>query len=441
MTEYRLAFRDSLRATPITDALAFDSSAIRNPKSAMTTAPSIVRTSTAELYDAHVLKNYARAAVTLVRGRGTQVWDDAGQCYLDFTSGIAVSALGHCHPHWVAAVQRQAAELIHVSNLFRNPQQGELARRLVKYAGPGRVFFCNSGAEANEALIKLARLHGVEKAGGEEGKCGKIICAKNAFHGRTFGGMSATPQEKIQKGFRPLVPGFAFGELNNLQSFSELVDSDTAAIFLETIQGEGGIHPCTADFLRGIRQLCDKHNLLLMLDEVQCGIGRTGHFYSYEHAGVTPDAIGMAKGLGGGFPIGAMWVRERSAELFHPGNHGTTFGGTPLACAAALAVLDVIERENLLEKVRRQSGPWLEALRKLAAEFPKQITAVRGFGYLVGVQMTSDPAPYLTALRERGLLVPSAGGNVIRFLPPLNATSDELAKAVQIFREVLATRV
>jgi acetylornithine aminotransferase/acetylornithine/N-succinyldiaminopimelate aminotransferase len=403
-------------------------------------SPSIVRTSTAELYDAYVLKNYSRAALTLVRGRGAQVWDDAGNGYLDFTSGIAVSALGHCHPTWVAAVQKQAAELIHVSNLFRNPQQGELARRIVKYAGPGRVFFCNSGAEANEALIKLARLHGVEKAKGEEGKCFKIICAKNAFHGRTYGGMSATPQEKIQKGFRPLVPGFAFGEINNLESFKTLVDDQTAAIFLETIQGESGINPCTPEFLRGIRQLCDKHNLLLLLDEVQCGVGRTGRFYSFEHLGVQPDAIGMAKGLGGGFPIGSMWVRERFAELFHPGNHGTTFGGTPLACAAALAVLDVIEKENLLEKVRTQSGPWHEALRKLATDFPKHVAGVRGIGYLVGIQLTSDPGPYIAAARERGLLAPASGNNVMRLLPPLNATAEELSKSVEIFRGVLAAK-
>lgn len=404
------------------------------------TAPSIVRTSTAELYDAHVMKNYARAPLTLARGRGTQVWDDAGNCYLDFTSGIAVSALGHCHPHWVASVQRQAGELIHVSNLFRNPNQGELARRLVGYAGPGRVFFCNSGAEANEALIKLARLHGVEKSGGEEGKCYKIVCAKNAFHGRTFGGMSATPQEKIQKGFRPLVPGFSFGEINNLQSFVDLVDDQTAAIFVETIQGESGINPCTPEFLLGLRRLCDQHNLLLLLDEVQCGVGRTGRFFSYEHAGITPDAIGMAKGLGGGFPIGAVWVRERCAELFHPGNHGTTFGGTPLACAAALAVLDVIERDGLLEKVRVNSARWTAELKKLAVDFPQQVVGVRGQGFLVGVQLASDPGAYLAALRERGLLAPSAGGNVVRLLPPLNVTTDELAKSIEIFRAVLAAK-
>jgi acetylornithine aminotransferase/acetylornithine/N-succinyldiaminopimelate aminotransferase len=403
------------------------------------TAPSIVRTSTAELYDAHVLKNYARAAITLVRGRGTQVWDDAGNSYLDFTSGIAVSSLGHCHPHWVSAVQRQAAELIHTSNLFRHPNQGELARKLVKFAGPGRVFFCNSGTEANEALLKLARLHGMQKSG-EEGKCYKVICAKQAFHGRTFGGMSATPQEKIQKGFRPMVPGFAFGELNNLQSFVELVDDQTAAIFLETIQGEGGIHACTPEFLRGIRELCTQRNLLLMLDEVQCGIGRTGTFFAFQHVGVTPDAIGMAKGLGGGFPIGAMWVRDRYAELFHPGNHGSTFGGTPLACAAALAVLDVIERDKLLETVQTNSRPWFAELQTLARDFPAQVLGVRGMGYLVGLQLASDPAPYLAALREGGLLAPSAGGNVIRLLPPLTVTPEELARSVEIFRAVLRSR-
>lgn len=402
-------------------------------------SPSIVRTLTADLYDANVLQNYARAAITLVRGRGAQVWDDAGNNYLDFTSGIAVSALGHCHPHWVTAVQRQAAELIHTSNLFRHPNQGELARRLVQLTGPGRVFFCNSGAEANEGLIKLSRLHGLKKSGAE-GKCFKVICAKSAFHGRTFGGMSATPQEKIQKGFAPLVPGFAFGELNNLQSFADLVDDQTAAIFIETIQGEGGVNPATPEFLRGLRTLCNQHNLLLMLDEVQSGIGRTGQFYAYEHAGIVPDAIGMAKGLGGGFPIGAIWISERFAGLFHPGSHGTTFGGTPLACAAALAVLDVIETEGLIEKVRTQSVPWIQSLQALVEEFPKQVLGVRGFGYLVGLQMASDPAPYVAALRDHGLLVAAAGGNVIRLLPPLNITAAKLARATQIVQEVLTEK-
>ena len=402
--------------------------------------PEIVRTQTAELYDAHVLKNYGRPALTLVRGSGSQVWDDTGKSYLDFTSGIAVSALGHCHPYWVAAVQRQAGELIHVSNLFRNPNQGELAKRIVGYAGPGRVFFCNSGAEANEALLKLARLHGMKRAGGEEGKIYKVICAKNAFHGRTFGGMSATPQEKIQKGFRPLVPGFAFGELNNLASFEELIDDRTAAIFIETIQGESGVNPATTEFLLGLRELCNRHNLLLILDEVQCGIGRTGKFYAYEHAGVRPDAVGMAKGLGGGFPIGAVWIGEQAADLYQPGMHGTTFGGTPLACAAALAVLDVLEKEQLMSKVAARSVVWLGELEALAKEFPTQVLGVRGRGYLVGVQLTSDPAPYLAAAREAGLLAVLAGNNVIRLLPPLTATPAELTRCVEILRSVFAAK-
>ena len=401
--------------------------------------PSIVRTNTAELYDAYVMKNYGRPPLTLVRGEGVFVWDDAAREYLDFTSGVAVAALGHCHPAWVEAIRRQAGELVHVSNLFRNPNQGELARRLVLQAGPGRVFFCNSGTEANEGLIKLARLHGIRKSG-EEGKCIRIICAKNAFHGRTFGGMSATPQEKIQKGFRPLVPGFAFGELNNLQSFADLVDEGTAAIFLETVQGEGGVTPCTEEFLWGIRQLCDRHNLLLMLDEVQCGIGRTGTFYAFQHSGVRADAIGMAKGLGGGYPMGAIWAGEKHAELFTPGSHGSTFGGTPLACAAALAVLDVIERDNLLQKVQMNGAAWKRELEELAGEFPAQVKAVTGRGYMIGLLLQGDPSSYIAALREEGLLAPMAGGNTIRLLPPLIATKEHLSRATAIIRSVLAKK-
>lgn len=401
--------------------------------------PTIVRTNTAELYDAYVMKNFPRAPLTLVRGQGVRAWDDTGREYLDFSSGIAVNALGHCHPVWVEAIRRQAGELIHVSNLYRNPNYGELARRLVQYAGPGRVFLCNSGTEANEALIKLARLHGVRKAG-EEGKCYKVICAQNAFHGRTYGGMSATPQEKIQKGFRPLVPGFAFGELNHLQSFADLVDEQTAAIFLETVQGEGGIAPCTDEFLWGLRQLCDRHNLLLMLDEVQCGFGRTGTFFAFQHSGVRADAIGMAKGIANGYPMGAIWVTEKHAELFTPGSHGTTFGGSPLACAASLAVLDVIERENLLQKVTVNGAAWKAQLERLVTEFPRQVKAVTGRGYMLGVVLHSDPVPYLAALCDRGFLCPLAGGNTIRLLPPLIATAEDLNCATELIRAVLQAK-
>lgn len=398
-------------------------------------SPETTRASTADLYDAHVLKNYGRPALTLVRGEGSRVWDDTGKSYLDFTTGIAVNAIGHSHPHWVDSIRRQAGELVHVSNLFRNPNQGELARRIVGYAGPGRVFFCNSGTEANEGMLKLARLHGMKKAGGEEGKCYKVICAEHAFHGRTFGGMSATPQEKIQKGFRPLVPGFAFGKLNDLASFEALIDDQTAAIFVETIQGEGGVRACTAEFLQGLRALCDQHDLLLMLDEVQCGVGRTGKFFAFEHAGIRADAIGMAKGLGGGFPIGAIWIGETAADLFKPGMHGTTFGGTPLACAAALAVFDVIEQDKLLAHVTLNSEPWHQALHDLAGEFPAKLLGVRGQGFMVGLQLADDPTALIGALRDAGLLVPSAGGNVIRLLPPLNAPLAELMHAVSILRK------
>ena len=399
----------------------------------------IAQTAAEASYDAYVLRNYGRPAITLARGEGCRVWDDAGKRYLDFASGIAVNAVGHCHPRWVKAVSEQAATLIHVSNLFRNPLQGELAKRLVAQAGPGRVFFCNSGAEANEGLLKLARLHGNQKSG-EEGKCHKVICAKSAFHGRTFGGMSATPQEKIQKGFRPLLTGFSFGELNNLASFEALIDEETAAIFVETIQGEGGIHVATTEFLLGLRELCNRHNLLLILDEVQCGVGRSGRFFALDHSGVRPDAIGMAKGLGGGFPIGAIWIGEGTADLFQPGMHGTTFGGTPLACAASLATLDIIRDEQLCEHVARASGPWHAALRALADEFPAQLTGLRGLGFMVGLQLTSDPVPYVAALREAGLLAPMAGGNVIRLLPPLVATEAELAESVAILRKVFAAK-
>ena len=403
----------------------------------MADVPALVRTSAAEMYDAYVLKNYARAPVTLVRGSGTTVWDDQGKSYLDFSSGIAVTSIGHCHPRWVSAIQRQAAELVHVSNLFRTPNQGELARRIVGFAGPGRVFFCNSGGEADEALIKLSRLHGVRKSG-VEGKCIRVVCAKNGFHGRMFGGMSATPKESVQKGFRPLLPGFVFGDLNKLDSFAGLVDADTTAVLVESIQGDGGINPCTTEFLVGLRRLCDERGLLLMVDEVQCGAGRTGRFFAFEHAGIRPDAIAMAKGLAGGFPIGAVWVGERAADLFQPGMHGSTFGGTPLACAAALAVLDVIEGEGLLSHVTRESAPWMAELGGLAKDFPKKVLEVRGRGFLVGVQMASDSGPTLAALRGHGLLTAPAGVNVIRLLPPLVATRDELARSVAIFRDVLA---
>ena len=394
---------------------------------------------TEQRYDTYSLGNYAKAPLTLLRGRGVRVWDERGREYIDFIQGIATNTLGHCHPYWVGQVQAQAATLTHVSNLFRNEQQGLLAEALALRAGPGRVFFCNSGAEANEGLLKLARLHGRELSGGREGVRHKVVCALNAFHGRTFGGMSATPQEKIQGGFRPMLDGFAFGEFNNLASFEALVDEQTAAVFVETIQGESGILPATMNFLQGLRRLCSERGVLLMLDEVQCGIGRTGRFYAFEHHGVTPDAIGMAKGLGGGFPIGAMWIADKYAGLFKPGSHGTTFGGTPLACSASLAVLDVIEREGLLENVQALSAELHPRLAAIAAAHPAVFSGVRGMGFHVAL-VAHDNAKVVAALRTNGLLTAPGGNGAVRLLPPLNLTRDEMLAALAIL-ESTATQL
>ena len=393
---------------------------------------------TAALYAQHIAHNYSTPAISLVRGAGTYVWDSNGKKYLDFASGIAVNAIGHAHPTWVKRVADQAAKLVHVSNLYRNEPQGDLAAKLAKYCGPGRVLFCNSGAEANEALLKLARLHGKKKSGAE-GKCFGVVVAERAFHGRTFGGMSATPQEKIQNGFRPLLSGFSAAPLNDIKAWDKAISAtETAAVLLETIQGEGGVFVADPVFLRELQAICKARNVLFLIDEIQCGIGRAGKFFAYEYAGVKPDAVAMAKGLGGGFPIGAIWMAPPHDELFQPGSHGTTFGGGALAATAALAVIDVIEQEKLLAKVEAQTPAWHAALQGLTKKYPALIKEVRGLGYMVGVAMNVDPIPVVAALREAGMLAVPASGIAIRLLPPLNASVEELADSVKIFDRVLA---
>ena len=388
-------------------------------------------------YADNVAHNYGAPPITLVKGQGTYVWDAAGKRYLDFASGIAVNAVGHAHPYWVKRVSEQAGKLVHVSNLYRNEPQGQLAHALAQRCGPGRVIFCNSGAEANEGLLKLARLHGQRKSGAE-GVCIGVIVAEKAFHGRTFGGMSATPQEKIQKGFRPLLSGFTAVPLNDLAAWDKAIDAKTtAAVLIESIQGEGGVNPAKADFLRGVEQICRERNVLFMIDEIQCGIGRTGKFFAYEHAGVKPDAIAMAKGLGGGFPIGAIWMAPPHDDLFQAGSHGTTFGGGPLAATAGLAVLEILESEQLLAKVAERSVSWHAELHKLVELRPDLVKEVRGAGYMVGVILHIDPVPVVAALREAGILTAPAGGVAVRLLPPLNASPEELAEAVAILRQVL----
>jgi len=385
-----------------------------------------------------LMKNYGPPAFDAVRGEGVYLYDASGKRYLDFGSGIAVTSVGHSHPKWVKAVQDQATTLSHCSNLYGIPSQQKLADRLVEKAGPGRVLFCNSGAESNDALIKLARLHGRNLSGGEEAKRYTVVAAEDAFHGRTFGGMAATPQEKIQGGFRPMLEGFKFGQLNNIESFDKLVDDTVAAVFIESIQGEGGIFPAEDSFLQELRALCTERGALLMLDEVQCGIGRSGHFFAFEKSGVKPDAIGMAKGLGGGFPIGAIWAAEPYAELFQPGSHGTTFGGNPLACAAANATLDIIEENNLLEKIMANSSIWHAALQGLVEKYPQHIAGMRGAGYMIGLALHADSSAVTIAARDKGLLIVPAGHNTIRLLPALTATLKQLAESTRILDEVFA---
>ncbi len=391
------------------------------------------------LFDRYVAPTYRRSLV-LSHGSGSFVWDTDGRRYLDFGGGIAVTSLGHAHPRITDAITRQASRLTHVSNLFHTEPQGLLARKLVELTGPGKVFFANSGAESNEALFKLARRFGQETGGRFE-----IITALGSFHGRTLGGISATGQDKIKSGFGPLLPGFIHAPFNDLDAFTQAITPNTAAIMIEGVQGESGIHPATPDFLIGLRRLADQHNLLFLFDAVQCGMFRTGHFQSYETilsdagldpASARPDAISMAKSLGGGLPISAAWFSSRVADLLGPGSHGTTYGGSPLVCSAALEVLQTIEDENLADNVRRLGHILRDGLEKLRAQ-GKPITAVRGCGALIGIGIETDPIETAARLRDAGLILIPAGTNTLRCLPPLNATEAEANLALHIVEDTL----
>ena len=381
-----------------------------------------------------LIGNYAPPAIEIVRGKGSHLWDSQGKKYLDFTSGIAVTNLGHSHPEWIKQVQHQVELLAHCSNLYSIPEQVRLAERLARKIGPGKVLFCNSGAEANEALIKLSRLHGEQG----EGKRTKILVARNGFHGRTLGALSATESSKYRKGFEPLLPGFVFCKLNELSDFENAIEDETVAILVESIQGEGGLHVSSDSFLQGIEKLCQKNNLLFLMDEVQAGIARTGEFLGYQKSGVQPDAIAMAKGLGGGFPIGAIWVKDSSSSLFTPGSHGTTFGGSPLACSAAHAVLDVIEKEDLIAQAKVLGDYLLQGIQKLAENFPKKILEIRGRGLMLGVQLADEPGELVSILRDNGLLAVGAAGQTLRLLPPLTITQDEIDQGLKILRQSLS---
>jgi predicted acetylornithine/succinylornithine family transaminase len=377
------------------------------------------------LFNEYVMPTYGRYPLVFVRGQGSRVWDADGKEYLDFGGGIAVNVLGHAALADMLA--RQANILVHSSNLYYTEPQGRLAKKLVELVGTaGKCFFCNSGGEANEALFKLAR-----KCGHDAGKY-EVLTFVNSFHGRTLAGISATGQEKVKKGFEPMVDGFRHVPFNDLDAVTKAVGPKTAAILIEPIQGESGITPATAEFLRGLRRLCDDRKLLLMYDEVQCGIGRTGEFCAWRTIApdVAPDAMSWAKGLAGGFPIGAIWARGPYADLLQPGNHASTFGGTPLACAVALAVLDEVVK--LLPNVREQGRYLLTKLRTLPG-----VKEVRGIGLMIGVDTGLENKALVTKMAARGLLGIPAGTHTVRLLPALNITRAEADEAVAKFAQAL----
>jgi acetylornithine aminotransferase/acetylornithine/N-succinyldiaminopimelate aminotransferase len=410
-----------------------------------------------------VIPSYGRFDVVLERGAGSYVWDSEGNRYLDFGGGIAVCSLGHANPEISEALSAQSRKLLHVSNLYYNELQGLLAARLVGLIGPGRCFFCNSGAEANEGLFKLAR-----KFGHDSGRY-EVITTTDSFHGRTLAGIAATGQEKVKKDFEPMVSGFKQVPYGDIEAMRAAVTPQTAAVLVEPIQGESGVTIAAADYLKGLRQLCDERNLLLLFDEVQAGHFRTGRFHSWQKilevasasgrcakdhrqdadATLIPDGIAMAKSLGGGFPMGAFWVRDRHAELLSPGTHATTFGGNPLGCAVALKILEVMERDHLARNAEELGGFMVSRLRDLQAKFPAVIREVRGLGLMIGIEFKLDAAAFqvsdktpaiqvVNRLHQKRLLTVPAATAVVRLLPALNLTRNEAEEGLRVIQSTVA---
>jgi predicted acetylornithine/succinylornithine family transaminase len=385
------------------------------------------------LDDAHVMHTYARLPVTFVRGQGAKLWDADGKEYLDFLAGIAVNGVGHCHPRVVQAIQEQAATLIHTSNLYYTAPQAQLAGKLCEISAFERVFFCNSGAEANEAAIKIARKHG--KAVGGAGKF-EIVTAHRSFHGRTLATVTATAQPKYQAPFTPLPPGFSYVPFNDIAALEAAVTDQTCAVMLEPIQGEGGVYPAHTPYLEAARSLCDKHRALLIFDEIQTGVGRTGHWWAYEHYGVVPDVMTLAKALGGGVPIGACLARGDAAETLVPGDHGSTFAGSPLAARAALAVLETIEAEHLLANAYAMGEYFVHRLAE--PSLSAKIAGIRAVGLMIGVELSHLEAKRVQhdAL-ARGLILNAIGDTTLRLLPPLIITKADIDRAMEILTAVL----
>ncbi|MEY4386047.1 MAG: Acetylornithine aminotransferase [Verrucomicrobiota bacterium] len=422
-------------------------------------SPAIVRNQQVaiqQLFQQYVVPSYGRFELALSHGQGSWLWDVNGKRYLDLGGGIAVNSLGHANAEIADTLAAQARKLVHISNLYYHEPQGRLAQKIVSHLAPGKVFFCNSGAEANEGLYKLAR-----KFGHDEGRF-EIITAINSFHGRTLAGISATGQDKVKKGFEPMVQGFVHVPFNDLAAVRAAISPATVAVLIEGVQGEGGVTPATPEFLLGLRALCDEKKLLLLMDGVQCGHFRTGKFQSFQRIleGVPggekflPDGLSMAKSLGNGFPIGAFWIREPLADLLGAGTHGTTYGGNLLGCAVALKVFEIIERDGLADNARKLGAFFREGIAALAQKYPNVVKGPRGLGLMVGIELAekekiagfagSDKAAaiqFVNKLHEAGVLTVPAGTRIVRLLPSLNLTRVEADQGLQIIESVIAKLV
>jgi predicted acetylornithine/succinylornithine family transaminase len=388
---------------------------------------------TFEAADQYLVPTYVRPPVLFTRGQGCYLYDSEGRQYLDFAAGIAVNALGHSDPEWAAAVAEQARTLTHVSNLFHTAPQIGLARRLVENSFAARVFFCNSGAEANEGALKFARKWG-RAVIGDAGAKEKIVAFEHGFHGRTLGALSVTAKAQYREPFAPLVPGVTFVPYSDLTAAAQAINAETCAVIIEPVQGEGGVHAAGVDFLRGLRRLCDDNQALLIFDEVQCGLGRTGGLWAHQAFGVTPDIMTLAKPLAGGLPIGAILVTEDVGQLLQPGDHGSTFAGGPLVCRAAQVVFDRVNRPEFLEQVRRNGRHLVACLESLGHD---RIVEVRGAGLLVGVELAGPVKPVIAAAAARGLILINAGENVLRLAPPLIVNREQIDFAVAVIGQSL----
>jgi predicted acetylornithine/succinylornithine family transaminase len=385
------------------------------------------------LADENIMQTYKRFPIVLVKGQGQKVWDINGKEYLDFVAGIAVCNLGHSHPGVIDALKKQLEDLTHVSNLYYIEPQARLAKLLVDNSFADKVFFCNSGAEANEAAIKLARKYAHENLGDDKFE---LITMKDSFHGRTMATITATGQEKFQFGFTPLLQGFNYVPFNDLEALEKAINKKTCGVMVEPIQGEGGVNIPDDKYLKGVRAICDQHNILFILDEVQTGIGRTGKLFGYEHAGVEPDIMTLAKALGNGFPVGAMMAKDKIARSFTAGNHASTFGGNPLAMSAALATLQITLKENILENSRKVGEYFLAQLKKLKDKH-KVIKEVRGKGLMLAASLEVEAADIVQKCLQKGLLINSAGAKTLRFVPPLIITNEDVDHAIIILDEAM----